>query len=107
MVLQDKLHFISYYRINFILFLCVVLLSLFFTLYFVARELMVYSPSNEQPLLDREWHDLTPAEQEVDAFFSNPVNIDKLIKFFCLEENKGKDKYNGFRFLLYKVFLIY
>jgi proteasome activator subunit 4 len=63
----------------------------------------VYAASGEQPVLDRRCEELTAAEQEVDLFFSDLNNIDRLIKFLALEEKKGKDKFNCFRFLMFKV----
>lgn len=64
---------------------------------------MLHSASSKQPKLDREFTELTPMEQEVDKFFSDYKNIDRLIKFLSLEEKKGKDKFNGFRFIMFKV----
>lgn len=64
---------------------------------------MLHSASSKQPKLDREFTELSPAEQEVDRFFSNSKNIAQLIKFLSLEEKKGKDKFNGFRFIMFKV----
>jgi len=63
----------------------------------------VYAPSGEQPVLDRRHEDLTAAEKEVDLFFSDQNNIDRLIKFLALEEKKGKDKFNCYRFIMFKV----
>jgi hypothetical protein len=63
----------------------------------------VYAPSGEQPALDRRHEDLTAAEKEVDLFFSDQNNIDRLIKFLALEEKKGKDKFNCYRFIMFKV----
>lgn len=45
---------------------------------------------------------MTPEEREVHNFFLNKENIDKLIKYFSLEDSKGKDKFNGLGFLLFK-----
>lgn len=67
-----------------------------------AKQLEVYAASGEQPVLDRRCEELTAAEQEVDLFFSDLNNIDRLIKFLALEEKKGKDKFNCFRFLMFK-----
>jgi len=66
------------------------------------KELKVYSPTSEQPPLDRSREELSPGEREVDDFFSDPHKIDKLMSFFSLEEKKGKDKFNGMRFILFK-----
>ncbi|XP_054263116.1 proteasome activator complex subunit 4-like [Macrosteles quadrilineatus] len=66
------------------------------------KELKVYSPSQEQPPLDRTREELSAGEREVDDFFSDPRMIDKLMSFFSLEDKKGKDKFNGMRFILFK-----
>lgn len=63
----------------------------------------VYAPSSEQPCLDRPVDQLSAQEQEIDAFFSNQDNIDSLIRFMSLEEKKGRDKFNGGRFIMFKV----
>uniref|UniRef100_A0A1B6EFE2 Proteasome activator complex subunit 4 C-terminal domain-containing protein n=1 Tax=Clastoptera arizonana TaxID=38151 RepID=A0A1B6EFE2_9HEMI len=67
-----------------------------------AKDFLVFSPSKEQPPLDRKWEELSPVEQQIDTFFSDPVNINKLLRFFCLEEVKGRDKFEGMRFLFFK-----
>jgi proteasome activator subunit 4 len=63
----------------------------------------VYAASAEQPALDRMHNALTDAEREVDLFFSDQKNVDRLIEFLALEEKKGKDKFNGYRFIMFKV----
>jgi proteasome activator subunit 4 len=63
----------------------------------------VYAASGEQPVLDRRHEELTAAEKEVDLFFSDWSNIDRLINFLTLEEKKGKDKFNCYRFIMFKV----
>ena len=35
--------------------------------------------------------------------FSSPEFVEKLVSFFSLEENKGKDRYNVRKFILFKV----
>ncbi|KAJ9582853.1 hypothetical protein L9F63_022812, partial [Diploptera punctata] len=66
------------------------------------KEVEVYAPTSEQPPLDRKHSDLTAEEKEVDIFFSDKKNIDKLIEYLSLEEKKGKDKFNGYRFIMFK-----
>jgi proteasome activator subunit 4 len=63
----------------------------------------VYAAAAEQPALDRMHNELTDAEREVDLFFSDQKNVDRLIAFLALEEKKGKDKFNGYRFIMFKV----
>lgn len=45
---------------------------------------------------------LTDREKEVHSFFGNVDNVNKLMSFLTLEEKKGKDKFNGFKFLMFK-----
>ena len=74
-----------------------------FYLFIIYREVKVYAKSSEQPSLDRTRDELSPEEKEVDLFFSNQKNVDKLIEYLSLEEKKGKDKFNGYRFIMFKV----
>lgn len=62
-----------------------------------------YAVSSEQPPLDRRRDELSSEEQQVYDFFMQQSNVDKFIKFLSLEEKKGKDKFNGFRYILFKV----
>ncbi|XP_049827617.1 proteasome activator complex subunit 4-like [Schistocerca gregaria] len=66
------------------------------------KELQVYAPSSDQPSLSRSHEELSDGEKEVDIFFSSQGNIDKLVKYLALEEKKGKDKFNGYRFIMFK-----
>jgi hypothetical protein len=63
----------------------------------------VYAASGEQPALDRRHDELTIEEKEVDLFFSDKQNVDRLVELLALEEKKGKDKFNGYRFIMFKV----
>jgi hypothetical protein len=63
----------------------------------------VYAASGEQPALDRRHDELTAEEKEVDLFFSDQQNVDRLVELLALEEKKGKDKFNGYRFIMFKV----
>ncbi|XP_015120172.1 proteasome activator complex subunit 4 [Diachasma alloeum] len=65
------------------------------------KQLEVYAPSGEQPPLGPE-RELSPSEHLVEAFVMDPSHISKLINFNSLEERKGRDKFNEFRFQLYK-----
>lgn len=67
------------------------------------RQVQIYAPSNEQPPVDRAFDALTVQEQEVHKFFSNQHNVDMLISYLSMEEKKGKDKFNGIRFIMFKV----
>ncbi|CAG2057001.1 unnamed protein product [Timema podura] len=66
------------------------------------KEVKIYAPSSEQPSLPRSVEDMNAAEQEVAEFFSHQGNVDKLVGFLSLEEKKGKDKFNGYRFMMFK-----
>jgi len=69
----------------------------------VRRQVEVYAPSGEQPALDRTHDELTAAEKEVDLFFSEQKNVDRLVEFLALEEKKGRDKFSGYHFIMFKV----
>ncbi|RZF34164.1 hypothetical protein LSTR_LSTR003574 [Laodelphax striatellus] len=66
------------------------------------KVLHSYAPASKQPPLDRSYESLSKSEKEVHDFFSKSENVDKLIRFLSMEEKKGKDKFNGFHFSLFK-----
>ncbi|CAL7949711.1 unnamed protein product [Xylocopa violacea] len=66
------------------------------------KKIEMYAPSNRQPCLDPNVRILTDYEKEVDLFFNDPLNIQKLIKFYSLETKKDKDKFNYYKCLLFK-----
>ncbi|KAG8323597.1 Proteasome activator complex subunit 4 [Homalodisca vitripennis] len=66
------------------------------------KEVKVNAPSSEQPPLDRTREEMSEGEREVDSFFSDSDKLKKLIDFLSLEEKKGKDKFNGMHFVLFK-----
>ncbi|XP_076235371.1 proteasome activator complex subunit 4A [Calliopsis andreniformis] len=66
------------------------------------KKIEIYAPSSEQPCLDPKLRTLTDHEKEIDHFFNDPQNIEKLVRFFSLEEKKGKDKFNAYKYLLFK-----
>ena len=45
---------------------------------------------------------MTEQEQEIFQFLSDGKNLEKLISFLSLEENKGRDKFDSRRFLMWK-----
>lgn len=63
----------------------------------------VYAPSAQQPKLDRNLDEMNDVEKILFNFFKDKSNVDKLLTYWCLEEKKGKDKFNRSRFLLIKV----
>nr|CAD7425108.1 unnamed protein product [Timema monikensis] len=66
------------------------------------KEVKIYAPSSEQPSLPRSIEDMNAVEQEVAHFFSHQGNVHKLVGFLSLEEKKGKDKFNDYRFMMFK-----
>lgn len=70
--------------------------------YVWPKTLEVYAPSSQQPCLDVEVRNLTDQELEVHTFFDNPHHIDKLLSYLSLEEKKGKDTFNAFKYYLFK-----
>ncbi|KAF7990670.1 hypothetical protein HCN44_000475 [Aphidius gifuensis] len=66
------------------------------------KKLEIYAPSSEQPILDKTIRIFNESELLIENFFIDSSNVDKLMKYNSLEERKGKDKFNNFRFLFYK-----
>ena len=46
-------------------------------------------------------------ERYLYEFFSDQANIDKLVAFLTVEEKKGKDKFSGIRFGMFRVSLFF
>lgn len=67
---------------------------------------MVYAPPSQQPPLDRKREELSEEERALYDFFICPENVDKLVSFLSLEENKERDSFNTRRFWMIKVTLI-
>lgn len=67
------------------------------------KQLEIFAAASEQATAAKRMNALTDQEQEIFNFFSNPTNVDTLIKYFSMEERKGKDIFNAYRFLLFKV----
>lgn len=67
------------------------------------KTLEVYAKSHEQPTPSKRMNNLTDQEKALYNFFTNEKNVDVLIKYLSMEEKKGKDLFNGQRFLLFKV----
>lgn len=65
-------------------------------------KMLVYAPSQEQPLLRRQMQDMNPQEQEIFKFFSDEDSVTKLIGFLSLEEQKGLDHFDARRFFMFK-----
>ncbi|XP_063387134.1 proteasome activator complex subunit 4B-like isoform X1 [Cydia fagiglandana] len=67
------------------------------------QELEVAAPASQQVFSS----DVPPAEMEegerhIHDFFSDDANVDKLVSFLTVEEKKGKDKFSGVRFSMFK-----
>ncbi|KYB26764.1 proteasome activator complex subunit 4 [Tribolium castaneum] len=62
----------------------------------------IYAPPSEQPHIDKRFPKLSEEEKEIYEFFSNAENLDQFIKYFSMEEKKGKDQFNAYKFLLFK-----
>ncbi|XP_055545788.1 proteasome activator complex subunit 4A-like isoform X2 [Wyeomyia smithii] len=67
-----------------------------------SSNFTVYAPSHDQPKLDRTPEEMNESECIVFRFFEQQENVDKFIKFWSLEEKKGRDKFNRNRFCLIK-----
>lgn len=65
--------------------------------------MMVYAPPSQQPPLDRTREELTEEECALYDFFNVQENVDKLVSFLSLEENKDRDSFNTRRFWMIKV----
>jgi proteasome activator subunit 4 len=62
----------------------------------------IYAPSTEQPNIDKRFQNLSVEEKEIYNFFNNPENLQQFIEYFSMEEKKGKDQFNAYKFLLFK-----
>lgn len=67
------------------------------------KPMEVYAVVTDQPCLEKRSSDLSDQEKEIFAFFGNSKNVEEFIKYLSLEEKKGKDKFNHYRFMLFKV----
>ena len=45
---------------------------------------------------------LSPEEREIEIFFKNCQNVAQLVKYLSLEDKKGKDKFSGTKFWMFK-----
>ncbi|KAK8403278.1 hypothetical protein O3P69_000420 [Scylla paramamosain] len=74
----------------------------YFGWYSWPKTMMVYAPPSQQPPLDRKREELTEEERAVYDFFICQENVDKLVSFLSLEENKERDSFNTRRFWMIK-----
>lgn len=74
----------------------------FYGWYSWPKSMKVYAPPSQQPPLDRTFEELSDEEKEIYTFFNSQENIDKLVSFLSLEENKERDSFNTRRFWMFK-----
>lgn len=75
-----------------------------YTGYYVwPKKLEVYDSSSKQMTAAKRMDDLTDTEKEIYDFFSEEDNVAQLIKYLSMEEKKGHDQFNLFRFFTFKV----
>lgn len=67
------------------------------------KKLELHAPWSEQPNYEQRKDKLTPQEKVIYDFFTNSNNINALIKYWSLEEKKGRDQFNVHKFYLIKV----
>lgn len=66
------------------------------------KEMKVYDHYINQPTAAKRMDNLTQQEKEILEFFSNKQNLKQLIRYLSMEEKKGKDQFNVYRFLMFK-----
>lgn len=67
------------------------------------KTLEVYAKSIDQPTPSKRIGNLTDQERTLYNYFTDDKYVDVLISYLSMEEKKGKDLFNGQRFLLFKV----
>ncbi|CAG4953561.1 unnamed protein product [Parnassius apollo] len=68
------------------------------------EKLTVAAPSSEQFRCNEiKPEDMEEGERHLFEFFSDDANVDKLVAFLSVEEKKGKDKFNGVRFTMFRL----
>uniref|UniRef100_H2Z3X1 Proteasome activator complex subunit 4 C-terminal domain-containing protein n=1 Tax=Ciona savignyi TaxID=51511 RepID=H2Z3X1_CIOSA len=65
------------------------------------KKIKTYSPYSEQPNLDRTGN-MSEAEKEIFNKFSDEHFVDKFVQFLCLENEKGRDKFEQKRVDLFR-----
>eukprot|EP00092_Neocalanus_flemingeri_P031411 GFUD01034116.1.p1 GENE.GFUD01034116.1~~GFUD01034116.1.p1 ORF type:complete len:1998 (+),score=527.07 GFUD01034116.1:71-6064(+) len=73
-----------------------------FGYYHWPEKMTVYAAEDKQPNLDRSLQEMTDQELEIFQFLQDETNLQKLIEFLSLEENKGRDKFDSRKFLMWK-----
>ncbi|XP_013135427.1 PREDICTED: proteasome activator complex subunit 4-like [Papilio polytes] len=68
------------------------------------KRLEVAAPSHQQfSFTEQKVEDMEEGERHIFEFFFDDANVDRLVAFLTVEEKKGKDKFNGIRFVLFKL----
>ncbi|XP_049279412.1 proteasome activator complex subunit 4B-like isoform X1 [Anopheles funestus] len=70
-----------------------------------TRGFKIYAPSAEQPKLNRSVDEMNEHERTIYEFFNDQQNVDTLIRFWSLEEKKGRDEFSSTRMLLIKMLM--
>ncbi|XP_050071762.1 proteasome activator complex subunit 4A-like [Anopheles maculipalpis] len=70
-----------------------------------TKSFKVYAPSAEQPKLNRTVDEMNEHERTIFEFFNQQENIDTLVRFWSLEEKKGRDEFSSARMLLIKMLM--
>ncbi|KAJ2953222.1 hypothetical protein O0L34_g801 [Tuta absoluta] len=68
------------------------------------KQITVAAPQSEQNLgIDDTPEDMEEGERYIYEFFSDDANVDRLVGFLTVEEKKGKDKFSGVRFAVFRM----
>lgn len=62
----------------------------------------VYDHYKNQLTAAKRMDNLTPQEKEIFEFFSNKDYLKQLVRYLSMEEKKGRDQFNVYRFLMFK-----
>lgn len=67
-------------------------------------EIQVSAPSSRQTFSsDLRPEDMEEGERCIHEFFDDDANVDRLVAFLTVEEKKGKDKFSGMRFAMFRM----
>nr|XP_023028371.1 proteasome activator complex subunit 4-like [Leptinotarsa decemlineata] len=67
------------------------------------KKLEVFDSPSKQVTPAKRMDDLTEIEKEIYVFFSDEAKVSTLIKYLSMEEKKGHDQFNAYRFFMFKV----
>ncbi|XP_053680435.1 proteasome activator complex subunit 4B-like [Anopheles nili] len=70
-----------------------------------TKDFKIYAPSAEQPKLDRTVDEMSDHERLIYTFFNQQDNVDTLMRFWSLEEKKGRDEFSSSRMVLIKMLM--